>query len=299
MDLDVESLRIFVEVAERSSLTRAAEALGMGKSRVSRKLVALEAELGSTLVHRTTRTVRLTVDGQALLPRARRMLREAEQIETLFRTGPRLRGLVRVDAPVRLSRTAVLPRLRELLDRHPELEVFLSTTDRIVDPIREGFDIVLRVGQPEDSELVQRKLGELTMVNCVSRAYADRRGVPERLEDLADHDLVRYDSALASAASEFEYVVDGRWCATPVPSSVTVNHSDAYEGACLAGLGLIQVPLIGVRDALAAGDLVEVLPGHRCPPMPVVLLHTHGRNVPQRVQAVARWLSDVVRPHLR
>lgn len=296
--MDIDSLRVFVKVAELSSLTRAGKQLGIGKSRVSRRIGALEEEIGGTLFHRTTRAVRLTPDGEALLPRARRIVQDAEEIDTLFRTGQRLRGTVRVDLPIRLARNVILPRLPELLERHPELELFVSTTDRIVDPVREGFDCVLRVGQPTDSELVQRKLGEVTMVNCASRRYVERRGLPRRLEDLDDHLLVRYDSALSPAGPVFEYVDAGTLNTRPMRCSVTVTATDAYAAACRAGLGIVQVPLIGVVDELASGELVEILPEHRCPPMPVVLLHTHGRNPPHRVRAVMRWIADVITPYL-
>jgi DNA-binding transcriptional LysR family regulator len=296
--VDIDSLRVFLKVAELSSLTRAGKQLAMGKSRVSRTLGALERELGGSLFHRTTRAVRLTADGAALLPRARRIVRDAEEIDALFRTGQRLRGTVRIDLPVRFARNVILPRLPELLERHPELDLFVSTTDRIVDPVREGFDCVLRVGRSRDSELVQRKLGEVAVINCASRLYVERKGLPRALEDLADHLVIGYDSTLSSESPGFDYVQDGEVKTWPMACSVTVNASDAYAAACRAGLGIIQVPLLGVRDELASGELVELLPDHRCAPMPVVLLHTHGRKPPHRVRAVARWIADVMTPHL-
>lgn len=296
--MDIDSLRVLLRVAELSSLTRAGRHLGIGKSRVSRTIVGLEQQLGGTLFHRTTRAVRLTADGEALLPRARRMVQEAEEIETLFRTGQRLRGTVRIDLPVRLACNVILPQLPDLLERHPELELFVSTTDRIVDPIREGFDCVLRVGQPKDSELVQRKIGEISMINCVSRRYVERRGQPRTLDDLDQHLLVGYGATPSSESADFEYLESGKSRTKVMRCSVTVNHSDAYAAACRAGLGIIQVPVIGVRGDLASGELVEVLAAHRCPPMPVVLLHTHGKNPPHRVRAVARWIADVIAPHL-
>jgi len=295
--MDLESLRIFLKVAELGNLTRTAEQLGMNKSRVSRKVSDLEDQLGGRLFHRSTRVVRLTSDGAALLPRAQRMVREAEEIEAIFRTGQRLRGLVRVDLPVRLARNHVLPRLPELLDRHPELELFVSSTDRIVDPVREGFDCVLRVGDVEDSDLVQRKLGALSMVNCVGREYVERHGIPT-FEELGSHSLIRYASSRSTDPPELEWEEDGELQSAPMRASLTVNNADAYGAACVAGLGIIQVPRIGVADLLESGVLVEVLLERRCPPMPVSLLHTHGRRAPRRVRAVMRWIADVLSPHL-
>ncbi|MCA9617859.1 MAG: LysR family transcriptional regulator, partial [Myxococcales bacterium] len=168
--MDVEALRIFVKVAELGSLTRAGDHLGIPKGQVSRRLRALEADLDVRLFHRTTRVVRLTPDGETLLPRAVAMLREADEITGLFRSGRRLRGRVRVDMPVSLAKNYVLPTLPALLERHPELELFVSTTDRIVDVLGEGFDCVLRVGGSAQAaspslDLMKRKLGSLTMIN--------------------------------------------------------------------------------------------------------------------------------------
>ncbi|MCA9712521.1 MAG: LysR family transcriptional regulator, partial [Myxococcales bacterium] len=284
--MDVDSLRIFLEVAEQQSFTRAGDHLGLTKSRVSRALRALEVQLDARLFHRSTRVVRLSPDGEALLPRARSIVQQADEIGALFRGGRRLRGRVRVDLPINLAQNFVLPTLPAFLERHPELELFVSTTDRIVDVLREGVDCVVRVGELTDSELVQRRLGELTMVNCVSRHYAERRGIPADLDALDDHLLVHYATGPHYGRPAFEYVEGGRALQRPMRSSVTVNNADAYRAACQAGLGIIQAPRLGVQEGLARGLLVEVLPEHRCAPMPVSILHGHGHRAPVRVRAV-------------
>lgn len=297
--MDLDALRIFLKVAEVGGLTRAGAQLGLPKAHVSRKLQALESQLDTRLFHRSTRVVRLTPDGETLLPRAKIMLRDADEISDLFRRDRRLRGLVRVDLPVSLARKHILPALPELLERHPELRMFISTTDRIVDVVGEGFDCVVRVGAATDSELSQRKLGEVSMVNCVSRAYAQKRGVPKTLEDLDQHQLVHYASRLVSEAPVFEYARAGKLHTRPIASVVTVNTTDGYLSACLAGLGIIQVPLIGVSQQLASGELLEVLRDFRCEPMPVSILHTHGRRAPARIHAVINWIASTLSVHLR
>ncbi len=289
--MDLEALRIFLKVAEVQSLTRAGEHLGLPKAHVSRKLRALESDLDARLFHRSTRVVRLSPDGEALIPRAKLIVREADEVAGMFRTGRRLRGRVRVDLPVNLARRFVLPALPELLDRHPELELFISTTDRIVDVVGEGFDCVLRVGASTDLDVTQRKLGELSMLNCVSKSYVERRGVPRSLEDLDQHQLVHYASRLGTDTPMFEYDRDGKTHTRPMPSALTVNTTDAYMAACLAGLGIVQVPRIGMTERLSSGEAVDVLAEYRCAPMPVVILQTHGRRPPQRVRAVMDWIA--------
>ncbi|MCA9664655.1 MAG: LysR family transcriptional regulator [Myxococcales bacterium] len=296
--MDIDSLRVFLKVADLGSLTHAGAHLGIPKSSVSRKVSALESEIGARLFHRSTRVVRLTPDGETLLARARRIVREADEIGALFRPGARLRGRVHVDMPVNIARRFVLPSLPDLLERHRELDLVLSTTDRIVDVLREGFDCVLRVGVSSDSDLMQRKLGELSMVNCVSRSYADRHGVPTTLDELSEHRLVHYTSRLEREPPQFEYELEGETHQRPMTAAVTVNNTDAYSAACRAGLGIVQTPLIGMREHLDRGTVVEVLPQYRCAPMPVVMLHTHGRRPPQRVRVVMEWVADALQGRL-
>ncbi|MGK4001549.1 LysR family transcriptional regulator [Sorangium sp. So ce1036] len=298
MSVDLESLKIFVKVAELGSFTRAGEHLGVPKARVSLRLSALEAELGVRLLQRTTRVVRLTPDGEELLPRARRLAREADEIGAMFQGGRALRGRVRIDLPVHLARDVIIPRLPELLARHPQLEVLVSTTDRRVEPLREGFDCVLRIGAPGDEQLVGKRLGVLRMMNCASPSYLRRHGTPLRLEDLDRHLVVHYSTTLGADAPSFEYPHDGGYRERPMRSVVTVNSADAYVAACVAGLGIIQAPRIGMLARVAEGALVEVLPALPCAPMPVTLLHTHERSVPRRVRAVMSWLAEVLSPHL-
>lgn len=295
--MDVDALRVFLEVASLQSLTQAGTRLGTSKSRVSRQIQGLEAELGVQLFHRTTRAVRLSVDGESLVPRARSMVRDADELAALFRSGRRIRGRVRIDLPLALARNRVLPALPEFLERHPELELSVSTTDRLVDAIREGFDLVLRVGVPPDSGLVQRKLGRLEMVNCVSPSYIARRGRPTSLDQLEHHRVVHYAIG-ATGEPSFEWDDGAGEHSQPMHAAVTVNSTDAYREACIAGLGIVQVPRIGVHALLQRGELVEVLPEYRCAPMPIALLHPHGKRVPSRVRVVMDWISDVIRQHL-
>lgn len=297
MSLDLDALRAFVKVAELSSFTRAADHLATQKASVSLRVKQLEEALGATLLQRSTRVVRLTAEGEQLLTRARRLLAEADDLGSMFESGRGVRGRVRADFPVTIAREVIVPRLPDLLARHPELELTISTTDRRVEAFREGFDFVLRVGAPGDPGLVGRQLGTLRMMNCASPAYLKRHGVPQRLEDLEQHLVVHYSSTLGTEPPSFEYPAAGGYREVPMRSAVTVNSVDAYTAACLAGLGIIQTPRASMHVHLAAGTLVEVLPALTCAPMPISLLHTHGRSVPRRVRAVMTWVTEVMAPY--
>ncbi len=191
-----------------------------------------------------------------------------------------------------------MPRLPTFLHQYPGLELELSSSDRLVDLIREGFDCVVRVGTLKDSGLIARPLGKLTQINCASPQYLARFGYPESLEDLASHAVVHYAVNLGTRAQGFEVATDNgtQWVKTG--GMLTVNSTETYHAACLAGLGIIQVPRVGVRDALRAGTLVEVLPQYRAEPLPVSLLYPHRRNLSRRVHLFMEWLTGVMKDYV-
>jgi DNA-binding transcriptional LysR family regulator len=296
--VEIDVLRMFVKVAELASFTRAAEHLGRSKARVSTAVQALETDVGSRLLQRSTRAVRLTPDGEEFLARARQLVSDADELASLFQAPSSLRGRVRVDMPQGLARSVFIPRLSELLAAHPHLEVQLSTTDRRVDVIREGFDCVLRVGKLDESGLVARRLGEMPMMNVASPAYLKKYGTPRTLEDLDDHLVVHYSIRFGTDTPGFEYRDDNVYRDRPMRSVITVNSTDSYREACLAGLGIIQSPRMGLLPSIAAGELVEVLPQHTAEPLAISIVHAHGRSVPRQVRAVMSWIAEILKRQL-
>jgi DNA-binding transcriptional LysR family regulator len=295
----LEAIQIFSRVAEMASFTRAADSLGLPKASVSTAVQQLESALGARLLHRTTRRVELTQDGRAFYERARDLLADMDELNTMFQRGEAsLRGRLRIDMPSRLGYNFVIPKLPHFLDAHPHLELEISSTDRKVDLVREGFDCVIRVGDPGEGGLVARRLGYFRIVHCVSPAYIRRFGTPHTLDDLADHHLIHYVPTLGAKSSGFEYFADGDYKSLPMQGSVTVNNSDAYQAACLAGLGVIQVPVAGVRHLFESGQLVEILPQVKAEPMPLSLIYAHRRNLSKRLQIFMEWLAEILRPHL-
>lgn len=295
----LDQLRSFLRVAELGSFTRAADSLGLPKASVSLAVQRLEAEVGVQLLHRTTRRVRLTADGAQYQQRARDLLDDMEDLQGMFRreTG-QLTGRLRVDMSSGLARQLVVPHLPEFLGQHPGLEIELSGTDRRVDLVREGFDCVLRVGPLDDNTLVARPLGVMHIVNCASPAYIAARGMPRGLDDLATHALVHYVGTLGQRSPGFEYFDGQAYQSLPMGGPITVNSGEAYSAAALAGLGIIQVPRLGARAAMARGDLVEVLPQCVAEPMPVTLLYAQRRHLPRRVAAFMDWVAGVIQPEL-
>jgi len=192
----------------------------------------------------------------------------------------------------------ILPRLPEFLQHYPGVEIELSSSDRQVDVIREGFDCVIRVGELKDSGLIARKIGTHTLINCASPGYLSRFGMPVRLDDLGQHAMVHYTQQLGQPSPGFEYF-DGKQCHyVQTGGVVTVNSTETYRAACIAGLGIIQVPAIGVQPLLESGQLVEVLHHFPAKPMPISLLYPHRRNVARRVRVFMEWLSQVLQEYV-
>ena len=291
-----EAMRIFERVAELASFTQAADSLGLPKATVSSTIKQLENNLGTRLLQRTTRTVQMTPDGLLYYERCKDMLIDMEELQTMFRQSEvEISGRLRIDMPVGIARMKIIPRLPEFLKAHPKLTVEVSCTDRRVDLIREGFDCVIRVGTLADSNLVARYLGSIKLINCASPAYLAQYGMPQSLEDLEAHRMVHYSPSFLVSNSNFEYVLDGQTFQKNVPASIAVNNADAYQAACLAGLGIIQAPEFGMRELLAQGRLVQLLPAYNAAPMPASILYANRRHVPKRTQLLMNWVAEVVR----
>lgn len=295
----LEAMQIFVRVAELASFTQAADSLGLPKASISTAVKQLESLLGTRLLHRTTRKVQLTQDGMTVYERSKDLLSDMDELQSLFQQGEAaLSGRLRVDMSSGVARNIVIPQLPVFLEAHPRLELELSSTDRRVDIVREGFDCVLRVGALTDSTLIARPLGRFHMINCASPAYLKRYGIPQSLDDLAHHRLIHYVPLLGAKSTGWEYFDGERYANLAMSGVITVNNADAYQATCLAGLGLIQVPQTGVHRLIEEGELVEVLPQYQAEPMSVSLLYANRRHVPKRAQVFMAWMAEIMRPHL-
>lgn len=289
-----DAMRLFVQAAETASFTQAAGILSVPKASVSNAVKQLETRLGARLFTRTTRRVALTQEGRMCLDRCKDILADMDELDSLFSTGKAVGGKLRVDMPHALACAVVIPNLPDFLEQHPDLELDLSTTDRAVDLLREGFDCVLRVGAVRDSSLIARPLGELPQINCASASYLEKFGEPRTLDDLRAHRLVMYAAAPGARDPGWQYFDGERYAHVPMGGVLTVNGVDAYQAACLAGLGMIQVPAYGVRDHLVSGALREVMPDWRAAPLPVTLLYADRRHAPLRLRVFMQWLADLV-----
>jgi DNA-binding transcriptional LysR family regulator len=292
----LEQMTVFARVAEMESFTGAARSLGLPKTTVSLAVQQLEERIGARLLHRTTRRVHLTQDGALFYERCKDLLADAEDVETLFQRQPEaLTGRIRVDMPTRMARLHVIPKLSQFLDIHPAVELELGCTDRPVDLVRDGYDCVVRVGTVEDSGLVARRIGEYRVINVASTAYLKQHGTPRCLQDLEKHYIVQWAQVLGAKPFGFEYLEGGECKELAMRGRITVNNAEAYLAACVAGLGIIQVPEVPFDEERNRRHLVEILPKLHGKPMPITILFPHRRKLSRRVRAFIEWLERVLK----
>ena len=296
MDL-LQTLTLFQRVAETGSFTRAADALGMATSSVSAAVQKLEQHLGVPLFQRTTRSVRLSSEGEQLYERATRLLADAVETERLFRNDRAPGGQLRVEVPARMGRTLIAPALPGFLARYPEASIELGSTDKRANLVDEGIDCVLRVGEAGELDLVERLLGRLPQTTCASPALIAAHGMPGTLDELARLPVVHFGRVAIGKAEDWEYQRDGRTHTLRMQGKVSVASAETYIACCLAGIGMIQVPRYDVAGLLQSGELVEVVvPGCTPPSLPIAVLYPPQRRLSRLLHVFIDWLEELLTP---
>lgn len=293
----LRAMATFVAIAERGSLTAAAEALGSSLPAVVRLLATLEKELGVRLLNRTTRRTALTDEGRDYLERCRRVLAEIEEAEAAISARQQHpSGKLAITAPVLFGRLHVAPLVTEFLTRHTRVKAELLLLDRIVDLLDEGLDLAVRIGELADSSLVAVSCGQTRRVVCASPEYLRRAGIPQTPTELRQHRCIRFTGL--SHAQEWEFSQRGRAFRVPVDGPLTANQGDAALDACRRGLGCGIFLHYQVREALAAGELQLLLDAYEPAPLPVSVVYPHSRLLPSRVRVFLDWFVPQLRLRL-
>lgn len=289
-----EGMRIFTRIVELRSFTQAGEALGYPKSTVTNAIKEMESRLRVRLLHRTTRQVTPTLDGEAYYRRCVRLLADLEEAETLFSDAlVNPGGKLRVDMHGTLGLHFVLPVLGQFCSRYPNIELEIGMGDRLTDLVRESIDCVLRVGKPRDSSMVARRIATLEQVTCASVEYLKLHGEPRSLEDLATQRAVNFFSPQTGKVYPFDFMVNGVERTVAIDGRISVNNAEAYVSCCRSHFGLIQVPRYHVEALLAQRELREVLADYRPDPLPVAVMYPHHRQLSPRVRVFVDWLAEV------
>lgn len=287
---DIESMALFTEVVRCRSFTGAAQAVGIAKSAVSKRIARLEERLGVRLLIRTTRRLALTDEGARFHEHCVALVAAAEAAEASVAGASRApRGPLRVNAPVTLAQMHLADAIAAFLVRWPAIEVDLSADDRLVDVVEGGFDVVVRVGRLGDTSLVARRLATDRLVVCGAPDYLDARGRPAAPGDLVDHNCLHY--ARVSRRGEWRFRGAGGAYVVPVAGNLTTGDGTVLRRAAIAGLGLAVLPLFMVADDVAAGRLELVLDGARRAEIGVFALYASRRQLPARTRLLLDHLG--------
>jgi DNA-binding transcriptional LysR family regulator len=287
------SMAAFVKAADLGSFAAAADALELSPQMVAKHVAHLEARLGSALIHRTTRRQSLTDVGRAFYERCRVVLAEAEAADRValdMRARPA--GVLRVNAPITFGEAPLTPTIMRYLAENPEMRIDLTLTDRYVDALEEGFDVVFRIGGEVPAGLVAHALSPFRLIVAASPAYLDRHGRPETPDDLADHACLGYGTWAQPCRWHFRH--DGRSISVEVRGRLRSTNWQALLRAALDGEGIVTGPDGILNEEIAAGRLVRLLTDYDTPERPIWLLYPAAR----RLTAAMRSFVEAVRAEL-
>ncbi|WP_159237011.1 LysR family transcriptional regulator [Raoultella terrigena] len=291
----LDAMQVYVHVVDTYSFARAAEVLGLPRSTVSRVIKEMETYLGLQLLQRTTRKLSVTADGRRYYEECKRILADIATVESSFpgRSG-QPRGRFKVGMPQSLARHSFIPRIYEFLDRYPELEMILCSSDSIEDLVQEGYDCAIRAGRVEDSTtLVARPLARFTWAVMASPNYIAAHGKPESLDCLENHRAVGFLNHRTGRTTEWFFALEGEERAVRLRETLVVDDTDAYIQAGLAGAGLIRVASYLAAPYLKKGTLVSCL-NTLSFDLPLFLVYPQNRYLPPAVRAFYEWSRSIL-----
>lgn len=290
-----QAMELFTRVVETGSFRRAAETSRVLPSTVTKVVKDLEAHLGVQLLKRTTRAISLTDAGLRYYDSCTAILREVQAAEGAV-AGPEgaIRGAIRVGTTPSIARRFLIPALPELASRYPEVEIDLHLTDGLSDLVQESIDCVIRAGVPQPSSLIVRRLANFHWYVCGSPDYLEGHGTPARIADLREHVVVGYRDSRTGRPSGWTFGEGKRATSVAMARRLTVNDTDAYIAAGIAGLGLIRAASYMVHAPLSDGRLVRVLGDVEATTDPLSILYPPSRHLSPAVRAFIDWCVEVI-----
>ncbi|MED5618449.1 LysR family transcriptional regulator [Ideonella sp. BN130291] len=286
----LNAIRTFVEIADRGSLTRAAETLDLSRAMVSRHLEGLERWLGARLLHRTTRRVSLSEAGQEALPRLRQMLElslDLQAVTGAHRAEPT--GKLRITTSLSFAMSCLTQAVVKFQARHPRVEVELLAVDRAVDLVSERIDLALRITNRLDDGMVARRLASCRSVLCASPHYLQRCGQPQRPEELKAHNCITH---AFGARAQYRLRRDGRLSTVDVAGSLSGNETAVLRQAALAGAGIAMLPTYFVVGELERGELVRLLPDYEPEPLGIHAVYLSRQHQPRPLELLIGFLAQ-------
>jgi DNA-binding transcriptional LysR family regulator len=285
-----QEMRVFVAVVEAGSFVGASDALEMSKAAVSRLVSDLETRLGVRLLHRTTRKLSLTEEGEVFHARCKELLSALDEAEAEVteRTGQAV-GVIKVSAPFSFGLLQLAPLWGPFLAANPNVGLELTLSDRLVDLVEEGFDLAVRITRLQASTLVSRQLSSTRLVLCAAPSYLQAHGTPQHPSELAKHQVLAYSLMVAGDVWEFEGP-DGT-VSVRVQPRMRSNSGDTCRAVALAGQGIILQPTFLVGEDLRSGALVELLPDYHSIEIGVYAVYPTRKHVLPKVRLLIDYLA--------
>lgn len=290
----ITAANVFVQTAERGSLTAAADALDMSRAMATRYLAQMERWAGARLLHRTTRRTSLTPAGEQTLARCRQMLEVAAQMtQAANAEADAPRGLLRISCAQTLAQGMLAPAVADYLRRYPQVAIDLLVDNRAVNLVEERIDLAIRITNDLDPNLIARPLGRCASVVCAAPAYLAEHGTPRRVQDLAQHNCLTY-AYFGRSLWQFELQVERQTerIAVPVSGNLSSNESQALLAAALEGAGITLQPEPSAAPYIAAGRLVALLPEAQVQPMGIYGVYVSRRQMPSALRAMLDLLAE-------
>lgn len=292
----LDNLALFLMIVEKGGLSAAGREMGLSPASVSERLSMLENHYGVALLIRTTRSIYLTDEGRKLAEGARRLLAEADELESSVRLGAqKLSGAVRISVPVDLGQSRIVPILDRFLADHPEVTIDLSLTDALVDLVKQGMDFAVRYGTLADSSLRAKPIGNNRRVVCASPQYLKRHGTPEHPDDLTRHDclVMRFGIDIGRV---WTFRVNGELHRVVVSGRRVANDGHLIKQWCRAGYGICLKSIWDVETDLDAGRLVEILPEFSTGKTALQIVYPPTTVQPRRVRALIDAIVSALAP---
>lgn len=277
----------FARAVETGSFSAAGRDLGIGQPNVSRNIAALEDHLQTRLLHRSTRKLTLTPEGERYYEEARRILDSVIESESSLRKHAEATGLLRVACPTALAHAFVMPRIPEFLARYPAVSLDLQFSDRYAGLVDEGAELAIRIGHLDDSSLRSRRVAQFERVCVASDDYVSRHGSPEKPDDLRQHECVVYTLLTSGHTWRFKNVD------VPVSGRLRASSPEAVRDAVVAGVGIGYGPAWLFAAGLESGRLKRLLPDYEAPPVPIQMLYLVSRLLPRRAIVFMDFIAEI------
>lgn len=291
---NLSDIQVFTKIIKLGSLSAAGKELGLSAAVVSKRLQRLEARLGTSLVIRSTRTLSATEEGENYYQHCRSILDAVEVAEADILSKNNIpRGTLKVSVPAYFGRLYIAPLISGFLEQYQEIDLSLDFSDHFVDIISGGYDLAVRIGDLEDSNLIVRKLGVDQRVIVASPEYVARYGEPKTPKELSKHNALIFSNPSPLNIWSFKDA-RGKEHSVRVSGNFETNNCETLNHAVLSGLGITQRPMWDVWSALESGELVTLLAGYRAPKFDIQVVYPGRANIPHK----ARVFIELVKNHL-